>query len=215
MAWSGVFGPEPSPAGWAANRGTDRVKLVVGLGNPGARYAGTRHNVGYDVVDRLAKRHRMDMVAEKFHAWFGSGEIDGERVVLMKPTTFMNRSGDAVLAAGRFYKLELGDLLVIADDLALPPGRLRIRPKGSAGGHNGLQDIIDRLGTEDWSRLRIGIGAALGDPAAFVLSRFDPEQESTMSAALERAADASECWMQDGVERAMNRFNVETGTAGE
>jgi PTH1 family peptidyl-tRNA hydrolase len=187
------------------------VKLVVGLGNPGGRYAGTRHNLGFDVVDVLAARHRIDLATEKFHGWFGTGDIGNDRVVLLKPTTFMNRSGNAVLSAVQFYKLDPADLMVIADDLAMPPGRLRMRMKGSSGNHNGLQDIIDRLGTEEWSRLRIGIGPATGDPSAYVLARFDPPEEPVMRAARERAADAVECWIGEGVERAMNRFNVDAG----
>ncbi len=185
------------------------MKLIVGLGNPGGRYSGTRHNVGFEVVDRLAARHRIDMNAERFHAWFGMGDIGSERAVLMKPTTFMNRSGDAILSAVRFYKLEPGDLLVVADDLALPLGRLRVRARGSAGSHNGLQDVIDRLGSDEWCRLRIGIGSAVGDPAAYVLGRFAPEEMPVIKSALDWAADAVESWMGEGVERAMNRFNTE------
>ncbi len=183
------------------------MKLIVGLGNPGSKYVGTRHNAGFDVVDGLAARFGIGMRTEKFHGSFGAGEIRGERVVLLEPTTFMNRSGRAVVAAGRFYKLELTDMLVIVDDRALPLGRIRIRANGSAGGHNGLQDIIDRLGSEQWCRLRIGIGEALGDPSAFVLSRFDEAEKIVMQMARERAADAVECWVVDGTDLAMTRFN--------
>ena len=183
------------------------MKLIVGLGNPGPQYAGTRHNVGFDVLTRLAVRWNIDLTAEKFHASFGLGDAAGERVVLLKPTTFINRSGRAVVAAGRFYKLELERLLVIADDLALPLGRLRMRAGGSSGSHNGLQDVIDRLGTNDWCRLRIGIGAARSNPTAYVLGRFDASEEIVIEQARERAADAVECWIQHGVESAMTRFN--------
>lgn len=185
------------------------MKLIVGLGNPGPQFAGTRHNVGFDVVDRLSLRWNIPLSGEKFHAWFGGGAIGTERVVLLKPTTFMNRSGQSVLAAGRFYQLELDQLLVICDDLALPAGRLRFRPGGSAGSHNGLQNIMDRLGSDIWCRLRIGIGEARGQPSTYVLSRFDDEEEAVMGAARERAADAVECWVERGPEATMNRFNAD------
>ncbi len=183
------------------------MKLIVGLGNPGAKYDGTRHNVGFDVVDILAQRWGLSMTTEKFHGWFAQGECGGEKVVLLKPTTFMNRSGRAVLAAGRFYKLEAGDLLVITDDHALPLGRLRIRTKGSGGGHNGLGDIIETLGSDEWCRLRIGIGEPFGVPSVYVLSRFTPEEEAVIGPARKRAADATETWITDGAATAMNRFN--------
>lgn len=181
--------------------------MIVGLGNPGPKYAATRHNVGFGVVDVLASRWDVSLATEKFHGWFATGEIGGERVVLLKPTTFMNRSGRAVLAAGRFYKLEPDQLLVISDDLALPLGRLRLRPGGSAGGHKGLQDIIDRLGTDAWCRLRIGIGEALGGPTDYVLSRFDEEEAVVMDRVRQRAADAVVCWIEHGDELTMTRFN--------
>jgi len=183
------------------------VKLIVGLGNPGPQYEGTRHNIGFEVIDLLASRWGIDLGREKFHAWFGSGEFGGEKAALAKPTTYMNRSGQAVLAAGKFYQLELNDLLVICDDLALPVGRLRMRASGSSGSHNGLQDIIDRLDSEDWCRLRIGIGERVGSGAAYVLSGYAPEERAIMERARVRAAEAIECWMTDGAELAMTRYN--------
>ncbi len=183
------------------------MKLIVGLGNPGAKYAGTRHNAGFAVVDELASRFAISLSAEKFHGWFGTGAISGQRVALFKPSTFMNRSGQAVLAAGRFYKLELADLLVIADDLALPLGRLRMRMAGSSGSHKGLQDVIDRLGSEDWCRLRIGIGTPVGSPSVYVLSSFDEMENDVMRAVWPRAADAVECWVEHGPDLTMTRFN--------
>ena len=183
------------------------MKLIVGLGNPGPKYAGTRHNVGFDVVDLLAARWGVGMQTEKFHAWFGLGEFGGGQVVLLKPTTYMNRSGQAVLAAGKFYKLDLSELLVIVDDHALPLGRLRMRKDGSAGGHNGLQDIVDRLGGEEWCRLRIGIGESAGDPKEFVLSRFAETEETTMRVARSLAADAAEYWVRKGPALTMTKFN--------
>ncbi len=189
------------------------MKLIVGLGNPGARYAGTRHNVGFEVVDLFARRWNIALTVEKFHGWFGQGTAHSERLALLKPTTWMNRSGDAVLAAGRFYQLNLADLLVIVDDIALPVGRLRFRTSGSSGSHNGLQSIIDRLGSEQWCRLRVGVGEAVGAPADYVLSRFQADEVGVIGQALERATDAVECWIQDGPEKTMNRFNAEP--AGE
>ena len=183
------------------------MKLIAGLGNPGPQYEGTRHNVGFAVVDELAARSCIDLSREKFHGWFGLGTIAGERAALLKPTTFMNRSGRAVVEAGRYYKLEVSDLLVIVDDLALPLGRLRMRAGGSAGGHNGLQDIIDRLGGDNWCRLRIGIGEAVGDASEYVLRRFTTEERSLMERVYRNAADCVVCWVQEGVEAAMTKFN--------
>jgi len=183
------------------------VKLIVGLGNPGAKYAGTRHNVGFEVVDRVASRGGIGLTTEKFHGWFGRGDVCGEPVVLLKPTTFMNRSGRAVLAAGRFYQIELEDLLVVVDDMALPVGRIRIRRMGSSGGHKGVQDIIDRLGTDAWCRLRLGVGERIGDPLSYPLSRFDDGEQPIVQQSYERAADAVACWIEHGAEAAMNRFN--------
>lgn len=186
------------------------MKLIVGLGNPGPKYAGTRHNVGFDVVDELARRWQIGMGAEKFHGWFGLGEFRGKRVGLLKPTTYMNRSGQAVLAAGQFYKLELADLMVVVDDLALPVGKMRIRKSGSAGGHNGLDDIVTRLGSEAWCRLRLGIGEKVGDQKLFVLTPFDEPDRPVIKATIKRAADAVECWLSEGADAAMNKFNVES-----
>ncbi len=183
------------------------MKLIVGLGNPGHKYDGTRHNVGFEVVDLVASRRGISLATEKFHAWFGKGEICGEQVALLKPTTFMNRSGRVVLAAGRFYKLELDQLLVVSDDIALPLGRLRMRPAGSAGGHKGLQNIVDRVGSDDWCRLRIGIGGPVGNATGYVLGRFDPQDNAVMDRAREFGADAVECWIENGAELTMTRFN--------
>jgi PTH1 family peptidyl-tRNA hydrolase len=190
------------------------VKLIVGLGNCGPRYAGTRHNVGFDVIDILAGRWRIDLTTEKFHGWFGAADRAGQRVGLLKPTTLMNRSGRAVSAAARFYKLELPDLLVVVDDVALPHGKLRMRAQGSAGGHNGLQDIIDRLGADEWCRLRIGIGGPIGDGSSYVLGRFTADEQEVMDPARERAADAVECWVEHGPDLAMTRFNPDPPDAG-
>ncbi|MBI4717828.1 MAG: aminoacyl-tRNA hydrolase [Planctomycetes bacterium] len=183
------------------------MKLVVGLGNPGPKYAGTRHNIGFDVVDRLAARWNVSLRTEKFHAWFGDGDLRGVRAALLKPTTYMNRSGQAVVGALRFYQATAADLVVISDDLALPLGRLRMRGGGSSGCHLGLQDIIERLGTDQWCRLRLGIGAAVGRAADYVLDRFDPPEAELVVRVVDRAADAIECWLEHGPDTAMTRYN--------
>ncbi len=189
------------------------MKLIVGLGNPGPKYARTRHNIGFRVVDELARRHGMSLTQEKFHAWFDKGTISDQDVVLLKPTTFMNLSGQAVQAAGRFYRAELADLLVISDDHSLPLGRLRLRRGGGAGGHNGLQDIVNRLGDNSFARLRIGIDPPIGSSVSWVLSPFTDDEEAIVSASSSRAADAVECWISHDTEFAMNRFNA--GSANE
>ena len=183
------------------------MKLIVGLGNPGSRYAKTRHNLGYMVVDELARRHEIDTTREKFSAWIGQGTIAAERVLLAKPTTFMNRSGQAVQAIGRFYNLELGDLLVVTDDLALPLCKLRIRPQGSAGGHNGLTDIIQRLGDDAFSRLRIGIYSPQWNATAHVLGEFVADEMSIVKPAVTRSPDAVECWIRIGLISVINDYN--------
>ena len=185
------------------------MKLIVGLGNPGPKYAKTRHNVGFDVVDELASRWSISLATEKFHAWFGKGEFRSEPVVLLKPTTFMNRSGQAVVAAGRFYQLNIDDLLVVSDDIALPLGRLRMRAEGSSGGHKGLQNVVDRMGSDAWCRLRIGIGAPGGTATSYVLSRFAGDEAAVMQAACLRGADAVEYWIERGAELTMSKFNGE------
>lgn len=184
------------------------MKLVVGLGNPGKQYDGTRHNVGFRVVDLLASRWQTEFGTEKFHAWFASGEFAGEKVVALKPTTFMNRSGQAVLAAGRFYQLELADLLVVVDDVALELGRLRMRRRGSAGGHNGLRDIIERIGSDDFCRLRLGVGGARGSLVGHVLSRFESDEAPVVDGLIQSAADAVESWISRGPEATMNSINA-------
>ncbi|NNF41671.1 MAG: aminoacyl-tRNA hydrolase [Phycisphaerales bacterium] len=186
------------------------MKLIVGLGNPGAEYADTRHNVGFDVLDRLARRWAPGEVARsKFHGAVIDGRIDSERVMLLKPLTFMNRSGTAVAEATRFYKVDPAeDVLVIVDDVALPCGTIRIRAGGSAGGHNGLADIEMRLGTSQYTRLRIGIDPPGRVPQKdYVLGRFRPEQRDMIEPALEDAVHASETWAKSGTTEAMNRFN--------
>lgn len=186
----------------------ETMKLVVGLGNPGPKYEGTRHNVGFRVVDELARRWQVAVDRRQFAGLVGQWRTGGQRVLLLKPTTFMNRSGQSVAQAMGFYKLAPADLLVVLDDMALPLGRLRIRRQGSAGGHNGLEDIIGRLGNDGFSRLRIGIEQVGGERmVGHVLSPFAPQEREEIEAAIVRAADAVQCWLEVGPEEAMNRYN--------
>jgi len=187
------------------------MKLVVGLGNPGRQYAETRHNVGYRVVDRLAERWAIPCRRESFRGLIGEGHACGMSILLLKPTTFMNHSGRSVRDAWCFYTLEAGDLLVILDDMDLPLGRIRLRPAGSAGGHLGLSDIIVTLGRDDFARLRIGIGCnAAREAVGHVLGRFEVEELPHVEPTVGRAAEAVECWITEGIEQAMNRYNGPT-----
>src|SRR4051812_31311037 len=183
-------------------------KLVVGLGNPGGKYEGTRHNVGFEVVDRLARGGSGASFSRKFDGLLAEAEIDFRRVLLLKPETFMNLSGRSVRQAIQFYKIDPADLLVICDDLSLPLGKLRIRGGGSDGGQKGLRDIAAQLGTDDYARLRIGIGdRGPIDAADFVLSRFRPAEKPVIDDALIAATQAVAVWVTQGIEPAMNRFN--------
>jgi PTH1 family peptidyl-tRNA hydrolase len=183
-------------------------KLVVGLGNPGSKYEGTRHNIGFEVIDRLAEGGNGSSFSRKFDGLIAETEIDFRRVTLLKPETFMNLSGRSVAGALRFYKLEPADLLVVCDDLSLPLGKLRIRGAGSDGGQKGLRDITANLGTENFARLRIGIGdRGQLDAADFVLSRFRSAERPIIDDALILAAQAVAVWTTLGLAAAMNRFN--------
>jgi len=192
-----------------SRRDSASVKLIVGLGNPGDAYAGTRHNLGFDVVDRLGETLGVKVKKAKFGARFGEAFAGQDKFILLKPWRFMNRSGQAVATAAGFYRLALSDLLVITDDMALDPGRIRLRAGGSAGGHNGLADIIAKLGGDRFARLRVGIGASnLPDSADYVLGRPSPSERALLTDAVQRAAEAALCWACDGIEAAMNRFNA-------
>jgi len=199
------------------------MKLVVGLGNPERSYVGTRHNVGFEVVDQLASRlgwmkpGDFDRVAKtKFDGLAFDGVIGNEKLVLLKPLTYMNLSGKAVAAAAGFFQLSPTDIMVVLDDLALPVGRLRLRVSGSSGGHNGLKDIERALNTNQYPRLRIGIDPAPPRVAGrdYVLGKFTPEQRELLEPALGRACGAIVTWIDKGIEAAMNQFNAEeNGTA--
>jgi PTH1 family peptidyl-tRNA hydrolase len=185
------------------------VKLVAGLGNPGPRYAGSRHNVGFEVVDELAKRWRVGEPSFDRHFEALAGEVTrgNERVVLLKPMTYMNLSGRSVGAVAKFYKIAPGDVMVAYDDLDLPVGQIRIRAAGSAGGQKGMTSVIAALG-QAVPRVRLGIGRVhRSETVDHVLSRFAPDERTEMEIAIRIAADAIECWLSEGIDAAMNRFN--------
>ena len=184
--------------------------LVVGLGNVGEKYDNTRHNVGFEVADELAERGRAPIQKLKHRALTNTLEIGGEKVLLMKPVTYMNLSGEAVGEAARFFKVPADHVLVISDDVSLPVGKLRVRRGGSAGGHNGLKNIIQHLGTDQFPRVRVGVGEKPHpdyDMADWVLGKFQGEDKKAIDGAVKRAADAVECLLKEGPDRAMNRFN--------
>lgn len=187
------------------------VHLIAGLGNPGARYDRTRHNVGFDVVERVAERAGISLREKRFNANLGSGRISGESVVLCKPQTFMNRSGDSVGPMAGWYKLPPEQLVVLHDDLDIPFGDVRVKMGGGHGGHNGLRDLVRALPSPDFVRVRIGVGRPPPrmDVASFVLERWAPEEAEQLDGIVERAADAVEAVLADGVKAAMNRMNGE------
>ncbi|MCI9158061.1 MAG: aminoacyl-tRNA hydrolase [Lawsonibacter sp.] len=184
--------------------------LLVCLGNPGDKYEGTRHNVGFMVADEVAERRNAPIQRLRFKALTNILTIAGEKVLVMEPITYMNLSGEAVRPAADFYKIPPDHVLVVSDDTALPVGRLRIRTKGSAGGHNGLKSIIQHLGTDQFPRLRVGVGEKPHpdyDMADWVLGKFTGEDKKTITAAVKRAADAIECILAEGIDRGMGKFN--------
>jgi len=185
------------------------MKLVVGLGNPGRRYNGTRHNVGFAVLRELAERFGHGPVKAKFHGETVETVLGGEKVLLLSPLTYMNRSGQSVQAAKSFYKIPDEDLLVVCDDLNLPLAKLRLRAKGSSGGQKGLEDIVRQIGGDQFARLRIGVGSPPEGWAwpDYVLSKFTKEELPEIEQTLRTAADAVETWAQEGIEACMNRYN--------
>lgn len=184
--------------------------IIVGLGNPGKQYEHTRHNVGFDTIDVLAERYRISVDAKKYRALYGKGMIEGNKVILAKPQTYMNLSGESVRELIDFYKIdEAEELIVIYDDISLEPGQLRLRAKGSAGGHNGIKNIIAHLGGQEFKRIKVGVGEKPKgyDLADYVLSRFSKEERQRVDASLERAADAAAKIITDDMASAMNEYN--------
>lgn len=189
------------------------LSLIVGLGNPGAKYDHTRHNIGFDLIDRLAKRWQVSLSEQKrFHGELGEGLAGGRRIRLLKPNTFMNKSGQSVRAVLDWYKLEPQQVLVLYDDMDLPVGKLRIRLSGSAGGHNGMKSLISHLGTQDFPRLRVGISKATEagvekDTISHVLGKFAPDELRILPEVLDMAADAVEMALKQGTEKSMSLYN--------
>lgn len=183
--------------------------IIVGLGNPSKEYERTRHNVGFSVIDVLAERYDIGVTERKHQAFFGKGIIEGHRVILAKPQTYMNLSGESVRPLIDYYKIQPEELIVIYDDISLEPGQLRIRFKGSAGGHNGIKNIITHLGSQEFPRIKVGIGEKPRgmDLANYVLSRFSKGEQEQMDEAYDQAARAAVAVMTDGIEAAMNHFN--------
>ena len=184
--------------------------VIAGLGNPGKEYAGTRHNVGFGALDELADKYRISVDTGKHKALIGKGIIEGEKVILVKPLTYMNLSGDSLREVLDYYKLPPERLLVIYDDINLDVGQLRIREKGSAGGHNGMKSIIARVGSDAFPRIRVGVGAKPPrmDLADYVLGHFSKEEQVLMEEAFLRAADAASALLTEDVERVMNQYNT-------
>jgi len=192
------------------------MKLIVGLGNPGRHYVNNRHNVGFKCVDLFAREHGISLTQRRAHSKLGTAEVAGTKIVLAKPQTFMNLSGESVSALVRRYKLSAKDILVIYDDLDLPLGKIRIREKGSSGGHNGLKSIISHLGTQDFPRIRVGISPAEGsdgttapevDAIEHVLSDFTEAEKTVMRGVYVKVAAAIECVLTEGIAAAMNKYN--------
>jgi len=191
------------------------MKLIVGLGNPGKEYERTRHNAGFRVLDALAGKLGTTFDREKFKGDYATADYGSEKMLLVKPLTFMNLSGETVVGFGGFYKIGIEDVLVVVDEVALPLAALRMRRGGSDGGHNGLKNITLRLGSKEFARLRFGVGGREAgggqhpaDLAGHVLGRFSAEDEAAVAAGLPKAVDACLCWAADGIEKAMNRFNA-------
>ena len=184
--------------------------LVVGLGNPGARYESTRHNMGFLALDRLAEREKLRCNKLRFKAWTAEWKLGEDKVLVMKPQTYMNLSGESVGAAARFYKIPADHILVVSDDISLPVGKLRLRSAGSAGGHNGLKNIIQHLGTDRFPRIKVGVGSpqqAGYDVVDWVIGMPTGEDQNVLLDALDRAAQAIPAVITQGMDRAMNQFN--------
>jgi len=185
------------------------MKLIAGLGNPGNEYENTRHNVGFMVLDALAEHFGTKIRQKKFNALVEEVHTDGTKLLLVKPQQYMNRSGHAIATAAGYYKLASTEILIVTDDMALDVGRIRLRPKGSSGGHKGLKDIMARLGSDNFPRLRVGIGdSGRMDGADYVLSRFSADERAAIDKTVRTAVEAILCWLRDGIDMAMTRYNA-------
>lgn len=185
------------------------MRLILGLGNPGVEYNGTRHNVGFEVIEKLGKRHGIAVRKRALRSALGDGIIEAQTVILARPMTYMNLSGEAAASICRMYRILPEDMIVVVDDIALPLGKLRLRLKGSSGGHNGLESIERHLHTQEYPRIRIGVGGAKpGRMVDHVLGKFKPSEREAVSESIDVAADAVEAALREGFEKAMNLFNV-------
>lgn len=183
------------------------MKIIAGLGNPGRQYSETRHNVGFKVLEELARRYPIDKEQYKYSAIIGHTRMGTDRILLVKPLTYMNLSGRAVSPLVRFYKLSFQDLLVIYDDMDIEPGQLRIKPSGGSGGHRGMASILEALGTNQFPRIRVGIGRPENETIEWVLGNCTGTDKQIFESVIQRAADAVECWVNQGVDKAMNKYN--------
>ncbi|MCU9615286.1 aminoacyl-tRNA hydrolase [Caldibacillus lycopersici] len=185
------------------------MKLIVGLGNPGKQYEDTRHNIGFKVIDEISSRLNIRLDEMKFNGIFGKGTINGEKVILLKPLTFMNLSGESVAPLMRYYDIPVENLLVIYDELDLPVGKIRLRYKGSAGGHNGIKSIIAHVGTQEFNRIRIGIDRPeQGYPIPnYVLGKFSKEEQEVLKDSIAKSAQACEMWIEKPFQEVMNKYN--------
>ena len=181
--------------------------LIVGLGNPGKEYEDTRHNIGFKVVDNIAKEYNIEINRQKFKGTYGEGFIDGKKVILLKPTTYMNLSGESVREVVDFYNLDNDDILVIYDDISLEVGTLRIREKGSAGGHNGIKSIIAHLGSDIFARIKVGVGQPNGDLIKYVLGKFTKDELVVLSESIDATTKATGEIIKSDVKTSMNKFN--------
>lgn len=181
--------------------------LIAGLGNIGRQYEHTRHNVGFDTIDLISDRYNIPINREKFKGMYGEGNIYGNKVILLKPSTFMNLSGESVREVLNFYKIKNENLIVLYDDISLEVGRIRIRPHGSAGGHNGIKSIISNLGVDVFPRIKIGVGQPKGDLVSHVLGRFSKEEQEKLQEVFKTSVDAVEVIIKNEIEEAMNKFN--------
>lgn len=185
------------------------MKMIVGLGNPGQKYVGTRHNIGFEVLGQFARKHFASKPKAKFESEYSELQLGEQKILLLCPLTYMNLSGQGVSQAASFFRIEPTEILVVCDDFNLEINRLRFRPSGSAGGQNGLKDIIQRLGSQDFSRLRVGIGPVPGrwNPADFVLGKFSEEEVQQMRRVIDRCVDGLEDWIREGIGFCMNHYN--------